>query len=118
MTPRHLVIGLDVEALHSDEQYNAMLNVPELRAAFKGKTRHSAVKRIAEELRRTKNTYRRSYFIDALESVLLKLRPTPARWSFDADGYVRYLLSEFERATGTFGYRSRAVAEVCRSVCS
>ena len=50
MTPRHLVIGLDVEALHSDEQYNAMPNVPELRAAFKGKIRHSAVKRIAEEL--------------------------------------------------------------------
>ncbi len=108
--PRVLVIGLDVEALHSDEQYNAMLNVPELRAAFEGKKGLPELQRITQALRRTKNSYTLGYFVDAMDSIRLKLWPAPARWSFDSDGYVRYLLSEHQRATGTFDY-SQAMAE-------
>jgi hypothetical protein len=108
--PRDLVIGLDVEALHSDEQYNAMLNVPELRAAFEGKTGFSIRKRMAQTLKGAKNVYKLGYFLDAMSSIRLKLWPTPARWSFDSDGYVRYLLSEHQRATGTFDY-PRVMAE-------
>jgi hypothetical protein len=53
VAPRQLVIGLDVEALDSEEQYSgtAMLNVPELRAAFEGNSNvlRSAADRPARE---------------------------------------------------------------------
>ena len=97
IVPRLLIIGLDVEALHSNDQYKDMLNVPELRAAFEGR-RLSAVDRLQEMFAKARDMYKLGYAVDVFRSIRLKWKSTPPAYAFESDGYVRFLRAERGRA--------------------
>ncbi|MEO8593557.1 MAG: hypothetical protein ABI759_09560 [Candidatus Solibacter sp.] len=102
--PRYVIVGVDVDSLHSDDQYGSTLAVPELRVALEGKAGLTTVERAAFALGQAQDVYKLGYLLDSFHAIGLKFQPVPPRWSFDPDGYVRYRLSEHERATNTFDY--------------
>jgi hypothetical protein len=104
MSPRCLVIGLDLEALHSDDHYELALKVPELRDAFEGRSNVPVTERMARWVSTARSVFSFSYFTDSLQAIALKARPRPPAYSYNSDGYVKYERSEQERLHGAFDY--------------
>jgi hypothetical protein len=112
---KFLVIGLDVEALHSDDRpepdllrNDALVRTldkdtlpqPGLLAPFR---RYS----LARVVKKYKATFTIEYLTDAARSMRIfaspRLRPLPLM-EFEPDGYLRYRRWEAERAEGTFRF--------------
>jgi hypothetical protein len=104
ITPQRLIIGLDLEAIHSDDQINNVVNILELRTELEGAKKTTVRDRLDRLEWSISTVFTFDYLTDALQSIGLKLKPQPPQWSFNADGYVRYQISESERAQGVFDY--------------
>ena len=107
VTPRYLVLGLDVEALHDDDQADHRLQEnAELLAGLRGRAGAAGVlDRVAAVAAKYKDLFTAAYVADAARSVARCLRPSRyagAATEFDPDGYLRYVKLERERAAGTF----------------
>lgn len=107
VTPRYLVLGLDVEALHDDDQADHRLQEnAELLAGLRGRVGAAgALDRVAADAAKYKDLFTAAYVADAARSVARCLRPSShagAATEFDPDGYLRYVKLERERAAGTF----------------
>jgi len=112
---RLLVIGLDVEALHSDDHPDAALLRNDALMAALGRAslpepglltplrKYS----VAQPLKKYKATFTIQYLDDVVRSTRIFLhpgsRPVPMM-EFEADGYLRYRRWEVERAAGTFRF--------------
>jgi len=109
---RYLVIGLDVEALHSDDRPDPGLQRNDALMRALGPTDlpapglrrpHGFVRPIKEY----KATFTSQYTGDLLRSVRFFLRPQSRPlplMEFEPDGYLRYRRWESERAAGTFRF--------------
>ena len=107
VTPRYLVLGLDVEALHDDDQADHRLqDNAELLAGLRGRAGAAGVlDRVAAVAAKYKDLFTVAYVADAARSVARCLWPSRhagAATEFDPDGYLRYVKLERERAAGTF----------------
>ena len=107
VTPRYLVLGLDVEALHDDDQADHRLQEnAELLAGLRGRVGSAgALDRVAAAAATYKGLFTAAYVADAARSVARCLQPSShsgAATEFDPDGYLRYVKLERERAAGTF----------------
>lgn len=102
--PRAIVIGLDVEALHSDDRPELRQPLPGAAAADSGA--RSGV--FTGWLAREKKAFGASYLGDAIRAVVLL--PWSSRlpyYAFGPDGYLRYPQFEAQRERGTFNLDRR-----------
>ena len=107
VTLRHLVIGLDVEALHDVEASDPRLEGNgELGAALAGGGRSAGpLARLAEAAARYEAVFTATYVEDLARSVARCLRRSSGKrplTEFGRDGYLHYVKLEAERAAGTF----------------
>ena len=99
LRPRTIVIGLDVEALHSDDRPEPRQPLPGTATADSG-TRSGV---LTQWLAREKKAFGASYLGDAIRAVALL--PWSSRlpyYAFGPDGHLRYPQFEAQRERGTF----------------
>ncbi|PYQ14922.1 MAG: hypothetical protein DMF80_11300 [Acidobacteria bacterium] len=112
---RFLVIGLDVEALHSDDRPEADLirNDALMRTLAEGTLREpgllAPVRKypLAALVKKYKATFTIEYASDTVRALRLAARPGSQplpMMEFEPDGYLRYRRWEVERAAGTFRF--------------
>ena len=104
VAPKVVVIGLDTEALASDEKRHWKLERnPELVAMLEP-GREAALAGLRQWAARYKETLTLAYAGDVLLAIRLSLRPHEnlLNAAFDPDGYLRYQRWEAARARGTF----------------
>jgi len=102
--PRAIVIGLDVEALHSDDRPEPRQPLPGTGTAGAGTV--SSV--FHQWLAREKKAFGASYLGDGIRAVALL--PWSSRlpyYAFGPDGYLRYPQFEAQRERGTFDLEGR-----------
>jgi CelD/BcsL family acetyltransferase involved in cellulose biosynthesis len=113
---KSLIVSLDVEALHNDDQPDPGLTRNEtlLRALEQGGrtpddslTGRSPLATIARALRTYRSVFTITYLDDTIRSIRLFLQPHSQplpMLEFEHDGYLRYRLWESQRATGAFRF--------------
>lgn len=104
-----VLIALDVEALHDDDQLNVRLkNNPALMWALdQGARRSPAGTELQDGLCRLKEIFSRHYTRDMVLSVLAPFRPRDTSFmTFDIDGFLHYPLWEREVSERTFSLRA------------
>ncbi len=113
---KSLILSLDVEALHDDDQPDPGLtrNVALLKALEQGAVpsdgslvRHSPLAAMIEPLRAYRSMFTITYLDDSVRSVRFFLWPDSRLLpllEFERDGYLRYRLWESQRAVGTFQF--------------
>ncbi len=110
-----LVIGLDVEALHSDDrpEPGLLLNQALMRALGPGTLPEPGLLGplgrypMARAVKKYKATFTIQYLTDAVRAVRLFMSPRPQPlplMEFEPDGYLRYPRWEVQRAAGTFRF--------------
>lgn len=100
-SPRLIVVGLDLEALHdNDVPDNRLTQNEELNAVLTGKH----ISKTLIRLRALKSTLTIAYLEDMARSIKQIARPVEAVNSYDQDGYLRYSKWERLRATGKFNF--------------
>jgi hypothetical protein len=107
ITPRYLVVGLDVEALHDGEVSDPRLQENgELLAALRSDVRSAGpLARFARAVDRYKAMFTAAYVEDLARSVAGCLRRSSTKrplTELDRDGYLHYVKLEGERAAGVF----------------
>lgn len=113
---KSLIVSLDIEALHNDDQPDPGLTRNEaLSKALERGTlppdgslaQRSPLAAMIQPLRLYRSMFTITYLDDAVRSIRLFLqpqsRPLPLL-EFEDDGYLRYRLWEFQRAAGTFRF--------------
>jgi hypothetical protein len=107
VTPRYLVVGLDVEALHDGEASDPRLQENgELLAALRSDVRSAGpLARFVRAAGRYKAMFTAAYVEDLARAVARCVRPSSAKRPLtvlDRDGYLHYVKLERERAAGVF----------------
>jgi hypothetical protein len=107
ITPRFLILGLDVEALHDDDVFDPRLRENgELLATLRSRDgAEGPLVRVAAVAGKYRDMFTAAYFADVARSLARCLRPSGHRGAAtesDPDGYLRYVKLERERAIGTF----------------
>jgi hypothetical protein len=105
--PKVVVIGIDLEALHSDNLSSLThQTIARIRNEIDTKPiREPPMARIAEQAKALKNACTISYLDDIVRSI--EIKANPARFTtkfqvFDANGYEHYPRFEAQRRAGTF----------------
>ncbi|HEY3417950.1 MAG TPA: hypothetical protein VGM23_13790 [Armatimonadota bacterium] len=114
--PKILVIGLDVEALHNDDQPDERLTRNDLlyREVNGKQPLIPALDAPLQGVKRYKRSFTNTYAGDVLKSVLLVARhadTTPAM-SFEKDGYLRYVRWERMKRAGTFDLQKEIAVSI------
>jgi len=102
--PRVILIGLDIEALHSDNRPESRQPLPGTAPANTG----DPSERFSRWLARERKIFGASYLGDAIRAVAFL--PWSSRlpyYAFGPDGYLRYPQFEAQRARGTFNLDRR-----------
>jgi hypothetical protein len=102
--PKHLIIGLDVEALHSDDQLDERLTgSPELHRALLRKTGQPSVLESADtRLNQAGTALTIQSAIAVSKGVALKVRPVRQADVVQADGHTDYPIYKEKKAEGSW----------------
>lgn len=106
--PKVILIGLDVEALHDDDQPDGQLleNASLMNALEAGQEK--PWREIAQEsLSHAKRIFCRYYAQDMARSAWAAIRPPQSHYTFDRDGLLHYVLWEQQISSGEFNLQTQ-----------